>query len=287
MNINFYKNRKIYYIISALLIVAGLVSLLAQGLNQGIDFQSGTLLDLKFSSEAVTMEQVRDVLKEDGLDNSTIIQDGEGTYIIKSVEIDEATQNKILDAFKETLGEYELKRIESVGPIVGKELTRNGLIALALAAALMLVYISLRFQWKFAVAAILCLLHDVIIMLGFFSIFQYEVESSFIAAVLTIIGYSINNTIVVFDRIRENIKVNSKMKGNELVNASISQTLTRSVNMSLTVVLVLLCLIFLGGETTRVFAIALMVGNVAGFYSSVFISGNLWLEFKPDGIKID
>ncbi len=287
MNINFYKNRKIYYIISALLIVAGLVSLLAQGLNQGIDFQSGTLLDLKFSSEAVTMEQVRDVLKEDGLDNSTIIQDGEGTYIIKSVEIDEATQNKILDAFKETLGEYELKRIESVGPIVGKELTRNGLIALALAAALMLVYISLRFQWKFAVSAILCLLHDVIIMLGFFSIFQYEVESSFIAAVLTIIGYSINNTIVVFDRIRENMKVNSKMKGNELVNASISQTLTRSVNMSLTVVLVLLCLIFLGGETTRVFAIALIVGNVAGFYSSVFISGNLWLEFKPDGIKID
>lgn len=287
MNINFYKNRKIYYIISALLIAAGLVSLLVQGLNQGIDFQSGTLLDLKFSSEAVTMEQVRDVLKEDGLDNSTIIQDGEGTYIIKSVEIDEATQNKILDAFKETLGEYELKRIESVGPIVGKELTRNGLIALALAAALMLVYISLRFQWKFAVSAILCLLHDVIIMLGFFSIFQYEVESSFIAAVLTIIGYSINNTIVVFDRIRENMKLNSKMKGNELVNASISQTMTRSVNMSLTVVLVLLCLIFLGGETTRVFAIALMVGNVAGFYSSVFISGNLWLEFKPDGIKID
>ncbi len=287
MRINFYKNRKIYYIISALLIAAGLVSLLVQGLNQGIDFQSGTLLDLKFSSDAVTMEQIRDVLKEDGLDNSTIIQDGEGTYIIKSVEIDEATQNKILDAFKGTLGEYELKRIESVGPIVGKELTRNGLIALALAAVLMLIYISLRFQWKFAVSAIVCLLHDVIIMLGFFSIFQYEVESSFIAAVLTIIGYSINNTIVVFDRIRENMKLNSKMKGSELVNTSINQTMSRSINMSLTVFLVLLCLIFLGGETTRVFAIALMVGNIAGFYSSAFISGNLWLEFKPDGLKLN
>jgi preprotein translocase subunit SecF len=286
MNIDFYKHRKIYYLISALCIAAGLISLLVQGLNRGIDFQSGTLLDLKFNSEAVAMEQVREVLKEEGLDNSSIVQDGEGIYIIKSAEIDEAAQSRIMDSFRERLGEFELQRVEIVGPVVGRELARNGVIALIMAAILMLIYVSFRFQWKFAVAAILCLLHDVTIMLGVFSLFQYEVESSFIAAVLTIIGYSINDTIVIFDRIRENMKLNGKMKGGGLVNASINQTMGRSLNMAVTVFFVLLCLIFLGGETTRVFAIALMVGNIAGFYSSVFIAGNLWMELKPEGIKM-
>jgi preprotein translocase subunit SecF len=286
LNFRFYKNRKVFYIVSAFMIVAGLLSLLLQGLNQGIDFQSGTLMDLQFQDNSVTMEQVRRILGEYDLANSSITQDGEGIYVIKSLEISEETQTQVMSSFLEQLGAYEMKRIESVGPIVGKELTQNGLLALGIASILMLLYISFRFQWKYAVAAILCLIHDSFIMLGFFSIFQFEVESSFIAAILTTIGYSINNTIVVFDRIRENIRLHPKWTGEELLDHSINQTLIRSINLAMTVTIVLLTLIILGGDTTKVFAIALMVGNVAGFYSSAFISGNLWLEFKPNGVKI-
>ena len=280
-----YENRKYFYIVSTVLIVVSIISLLFQGLNQGIDFQSGTLMDMKFDSDSVSMEQVRRVLADYGLENSSITQDGEGAYVIKSLEIDEDTQMQIRESFLEELGGFEMKRVDSVGPVVGKELTQNAIIALSIASALMLIYISVRFQWKFAIAAILCLIHDSFIMLGFFSVFRFEVESSFIAAVLTIIGYSINNTIVVFDRVRENMKLHRKWTGVELVNNSINQTLIRSINLAMTVTLVLLTLIILGGKTTRVFAIALMVGNVAGFYSSVFISGNLWMELKPNGVK--
>ena len=286
MNFRFYQNRKIFYGISALLLVVSLVSLLFRGLNQGIDFQSGTLMDIRFGDDSVPMEQVRGVLAGYGLENSNITQDGEGTFVIKSLELDEQTQSDLLAAFRESIGDLEVKRVESVGPIVGKELTQNGIIALAIASALMLVYISIRFQWKYAIAAILCLMHDSLIMLGFFSVFQMEVESSFIAAILTIIGYSINNTIVVFDRIRENRRIHAKWNGDELVNGSINQTLMRSINLAMTVTIVLAALIFLGGETTRPFAIALMVGNVAGFYSSAFISSNLWIDFKPNGVRM-
>lgn len=286
LNFRFYENRKYFYILSAVLLAASLISLLTMGLNQGIDFQSGTLMDLKFDDESVSMEQLRRVLAEFGLENSSITRDMEGTYVIKSLEIDEDTQTRVMEAFLSELGGFDMKRVESVGPIVGKELTQNAIVALSIASVLMLAYISVRFQWKFAVAAICCLLHDTLIMLGFFSIFRFEVESSFIAAVLTIIGYSINNTIVVFDRIRENMKLHPKWTGIELVDRSVNQTLIRSINLAMTVTLVLASLIFLGGKTTRVFAIALMAGNVAGFYSSAFISGNLWLDFKPKYVTL-
>lgn len=286
MNIPFYEKRVIFYIISAVVIAVGLVSLLIQGLNQGIDFQSGTLMDLKFADEGVSMEQVREILAGCGLDNSSITQDGEGAYVIKAMEIGEEEQNRIMDAFREGMGEFDLKRIESVGPVVGKELTQNGVIALVVALLLMMVYVSIRFQWRFAVSGIVCLLHDALVMLGFFSIFQMEVESSFIAAVLTIVGYSINDTIVIFDRIRENLKLYPKWSGRELVNESVNHTLIRSVNLSITVILVLGAMIILGGETTRSFAIALMVGTIAGFFSTAFLSANLWVDLKPKGVKM-
>jgi len=286
LNFRFYQNRKIFYIISAVVLVFGMISLAFRGLNQGIDFQSGTLMDLKFDSDAVSMEQVRSVLAEFGLENSSITQDGEGTYVIKSLELDEQTQTQIMESFLAQLGRFDMKRIESVGPIVGRELTRSALMALGIASLLMIAFISIRFQWKFAVPAVICLIHDTLIMLTFFTIFQYEIESSFVAAVLTIVGYSINNTIVLYDRIRENIKMHPKWRGEELVNNSVNQTLVRSFNLTMTFALVNAALIILGGETTKVFAIALMVGNLSGFYSTAFISGNLWLEFKPDGVKM-
>jgi preprotein translocase subunit SecF len=287
MKIPFYEYRKIYYMIPALLIALSLVSLFTRGLNQGIDFQSGTLMDLKFASEIVTMEEVRGVLAEYNMENSSITQDGEGTYVIKSIEISEEAQSLVLDSFRENLGEFDLKRIESVGPIVGRELTRNGIIALAAALLLMMAYISIRFQWRFAISAIVCLMHDAFLMLGFFSLFQFEVESSFIAAILTIVGYSINDTIVFFDRIRENLKLHPKWTGRELVNHSVNQTMMRAINLFITFALVLVAMIFLGGETTKVFAIALLVGNTAGFYSSAFIAANLWADLKPAGVKLD
>ncbi|MCL2166339.1 MAG: protein translocase subunit SecF, partial [Clostridiales bacterium] len=268
MNIHFYERRKLLYIVSAVFLAVSVASLLLMGLNQGVEFQSGTLMDIRFADEAVSIEQIRGILADYSLEQSSITQAGEGTFVIKSVEISEETQNLIADSFRESLGEYELQRLESIGPIIGKELTQNGILALVIASALMLVYISIRFQWKYAISAIICLVHDSLIMLGFFSIFQFEIEGSFIAAVLTIIGYSINNTIVVFDRVRENMKLHPKWSGREMVDNSIGQTLVRSINLSVTVALVLATLILFGGETTKSFAIALFVGNVAGFYSS-------------------
>ena len=286
MNIHFYEHRKIYYIIPAVLILISLGSLFIQGLNQGIDFQSGTLMDLKFDDGAISMEQVRDVLSEYGLENSGVTQDGEGTYVIKSVEIDEETQTQIMESFLSKLGGYDMKRIESVGPVIGKELTQNGIIALVVALLLMMVYISIRFQWRFAVSAIVCLLHDAFVMIGFFSVFQIEVESTFIAAVLTIVGYSINDTIVFFDRIRENMRLHPKWTGRELVNNSVNQTMLRSINLYITFALVLVAMILLGGDTIQVFAVALLVGNTAGFYSSAFIGASLWADLKPKGVKM-
>ncbi|MCL2121041.1 MAG: protein translocase subunit SecF [Clostridiales bacterium] len=285
MKYHFYEKRKLLYFISAVLLAVSLVSLLFLGLNQGVEFRSGTLMDIRFTDETVSIEQIRGILAEYGLEQSSITQAGEGTFVIKSIEISEETQNMVTGSYRETLGEYELLRLESIGPIIGKELTQNGILALVIASALMLVYISIRFQWKYAISAILCLIHDSLIMLGFFSVFQFEIEGSFIAAVLTIIGYSINNTIVVFDRVRENTRLHPKWSSGEMVNNSIGQTLVRSINLSVTVALVLATLILFGGETTKSFAIALFVGNVAGFYSSAFIAANLWMDFKPKGIK--
>ena len=285
MNLRFYRYRKLYYAISIVTILIGVASLFAQGLNQGVDFKSGTLIDLSFEQDSVAMEQVRDVLSFFDLESSSITQDGEGTYVIKTVELSEETQSLILDSFEETIGAFTVKRIDSVGPIVGRELTRNGLIALVVALALMMVYVTVRFEWRFAVSAIVCLLHDAFVMLGFFSLMQYEVDSSFIAAILTIVGYSINDTIVFFDRVRENTKLHPKWELEEMVDTSIRQTLMRATNLYITFALVLLPMIFLGGETTKSFAIALLAGNTAGYYSTAFIAVNLWADLKPQSIS--
>ena len=281
MKLRYYHYRKLFYAISILAVLIGIVSLFTQGLNQGVDFQSGTLMDLTFEQKDVPMEQIRDVLSPFGLETSSITQDGEGSFVIKSVEISEEEQSMILDAFQEAVGAFDLKRIESVGPIVGKELTRNGFIALAVSLVLMMAYVTIRFEWRFAVSGIVCLLHDAFIMLGFFSLMQYEVESSFIAAVLTIVGYSINDTIVFFDRVRENTKLYPKWGLEEMVDTSIRQTLVRATNLYITFAFVLLSMIYFGGETTKVFAIALLAGNTAGFYSTAFLAVNLWADLKP------
>ncbi|MCR4442057.1 MAG: protein translocase subunit SecF [Peptococcaceae bacterium] len=280
--IDFIGRRRIWYIISAALIVIGLISLFTQGLNFGIDFKGGSLIQVKFNEAGIKTGEVRQVLGEFGLENSSIQEASDGSIVIKTVEIEQDKLGQVLKAFEEKLGKYDLLRSEKVGPVIGAELRRAGILALVIASILQIIYITIRFEFKFAVAAILALLHDAFMAIGFFSLFQFEVDSSFIAAVLTIIGYSINDTIVIFDRIRENLKNRRKESLQAVINNSINQTLARSINTVLAVVFVLVALLVLGGETTKNFSLALLVGVVSGAYSSICVASPLWYQFKPE-----
>lgn len=282
---DFIGKRKIWYILSSTLVLISLISLLVQGLNFGIDFQGGSLLHLAFEDSSVDSEKVRTVLEDFGLENSNIQESTDGSIVIKTVEMGEDRQEEILQAFTEKLGTHDLLRSEKVGPVIGSELRRAGLLALAIAAVLQILYITFRFEFKFGIAAILALLHDVFITTGFFSVFQIEVDTTFIAAILTIIGYSINDTIVIFDRIRENLRNRRKENLALLINNSIRQTIVRSINTSVAVLFVLVALIVLGGETTKNFSLGMMIDVIVGCYSSIFMASTLWYDFKPEEHK--
>jgi len=277
---DFIGKRKIWYTITLVLLLISIISLFVQGLNFGIDFQGGTLLQLDFEKTDVTDAEIRETLAEFGLEKSSL-QRTEDSFILKTPELNQEQQNNVLKAFETRVGEFELLRSENVGPVVGNELKRVGILALVIAFALQIIYISFRFEFRFGIAAILALIHDAIITVGLFSVMQYEVDLTFIAAILTVIGYSINNTIVIFDRIRENLKLMRKEDLATLVNTSIKQNIVRSINTTLTVTFMLVALLVLGGETTRYFSLAMLVGVISGFYSSVFIAGSLWYDFVP------
>lgn len=276
----FIGKRKIWYALSLIVILIAVISLFVQGLNFGIDFQGGTLLQLKFEQAGVTGTEIREALKEFGLEKSAL-QKSEDSYILKTPELGQEKQGQVLKALENKIGKFDLLRSENVGPVIGKELRRVGLLALIIAGILQIIYITIRFEFRFGVAAILALVHDAIITIGFFSLFQYEVDLTFIAAILTVIGYSINNTIVIFDRIRENLKLIRKEELAALVNKSIKQNLVRSINTTLAVAFMLVALLVLGGETTRYFSLAMLVGVITGLYSSVFIASSIWYDFIP------
>lgn len=272
------KNSKLLIGLSLFVMVVGLISLAVQGLNLGIDFTGGTLLDLSFD-KPITTAQVTDVLAQYGLDKSSKVQlVGDHRALIRTVKFDSETKRaEILKTFKATMGNYKIERIEKVGPIIGQELTKKALLAVLIATIAMIVYITWRFEFKFAVCGILALLHDSVIVVGLFSLFQVEVDSSFIAAILTLLGYSINDTIVVYDRIRENLHSRRRESLGQIVDDSINQTLRRSINTSVTVMLTILALIFFGGETIQTFCIALAIGVFSGTYSSIFIASPAWV----------
>lgn len=278
---DFIGKRKIWYALSLILLAVSIGSIIVQGLNFGIDFRGGTLLHLQFENKNITVEQLREGLKEVNLETSQI-QESDDSFVIKTSELDQAEQKNVLSTIEGKLGAFTVLRSEQVGPVIGKELRTAGLLALLIASILQIIYISFRFEFRFGLAAILALLHDVLITTGFFSIMQYEVDVTFIAAVLTIIGYSINDTIVIFDRIRENLKYKQKVELADLTNKSISQSIVRSLSTSVAVLFVLVALIVLGGETTKYFSLAMLVGVLAGTYSSIFIASPLWYEFRPD-----
>ena len=281
-------HRKIWFLISLILIIPGFICMGVRGFNFGIDFTGGTIIDLRFE-QPVTLTDVRSSLAQYGLDGSTIQLAGAESGIessenvmIRTVDLEENQRKEVMASLTKDVGTYTVLREEKVGATIGGELITNAVLALVISWALIILYVAYRFEWRFGVSAVLALIHDIIIVLAVFSFTQRQIDSSFIAALLTIVGYSINDTIVIFDRIRENLKLHFRRGGdvNELVNRSIYQTLTRSLYTVFTVLFTTFSLYWFGGETTKDFAFALLVGFASGCYSSIFIASQLWIELR-------
>lgn len=276
---DFVNNRRMAYIISTVIILVGLISIIFQGFNYGIDFAGGTLLQIRFDKSVSTTE-LRNVLSEFNLSQSTIQNLSENEFVIRTEKIDSEQRKEILSAFRENLAGLDVLRVESVGPVIGENLKKLALSALFFAFIGIILYITMRFEFKFSIVSILALLHDCLIVLGIFSLLQKEITISVMAAVLTIIGYSLNNTIVILDRLRENIKFKTREPFENLINRSINQSLSRTINTALTTIIPVLALYFFGGNILSDFALALFIGMVAGTYSSIFIASPLLLEWN-------
>ncbi|MGL4606875.1 MAG: protein translocase subunit SecF [Eubacteriaceae bacterium] len=282
------EKSKIWFIISLVLITISLGSLLIQGLNFGIDFIGGTIVTIELNTTFETNEAKELVNKYDPSADVTYAGEDK-TQVIISTKKDLTTEER-QSLFSEFQAKYDLKdsdllSIDTVSPAIGKEITNNAIIASVVAVLLMLVYISFRFEFLFGLTAVLALIHDLIIVLGVYSIFQIQVNSPFIAAILTILGYSINDTIVVFDRIRENRRKFGKDDYADLVDTSVTQTMRRSINTSLTTLMAIGALYFFGVSAIQDFALPLIVGIVSGTYSSIFIASALWYRIKQAQIK--
>ena len=273
------EKSKIWFSISLAIILIGVVLMCTRGLNFGIDFKGGTNLVVELGDNFDKVE-VDNIVKEYASD--AVTKTVEGTqYEIKSTELDETKTAELFDALKEkyTLDDSALVSETQIGPSVGKELSRNAIIAVLVACVAMLVYIAIRFEFTFGVAAIGALIHDVLITLSVYAIFDIPVNSSFIAAMLTIVGYSINDTIVVFDRIRENNHSMRRSNPAEIANKSINKTLARSINTSLTT-LIIIGAVNVFVPTVREFSFPLLIGIAAGAYSSIFIASPIWVILK-------
>ncbi len=275
----FIETKKWFYIFSSILIVAGIVSLFMQGLNWSIDFTGGSLLRYKMDS-TITADQVRNAVNEFGLVKEVSVQKSGNEFYIRTNELNQAQTAEMTSSLQEKFNNVSLESAESVGATIGSELARNALIAIGIALVLMLLYITFRFEFAFGLAAVLSLAQVVLVVVGLFSIFQWEVSSYFVAAILTIIGYSINDTIVIFDRVRENLRSRKKEELHTLLNRSIMQTLNRSVNTVLTVLMPLVTLLLFGGSTIKIFVIALLVGFIYGMYSSICVASPMYYDIK-------
>ncbi|MGM9540412.1 protein translocase subunit SecF [Anaerovibrio sp.] len=282
------KYSKLWFAISITITVLGLFCMFTKGFNFGIDFTGGTIIDMRFERQ-VTLTEIRDVLKEYNLDNATIQLSGEASNVeasedvmIRTVDLEESQRKEIMSSLNEEVGPYTVLREEKVGATIGGELITDAVMATVISWILIILYVSYRFEWRFGVSAILALIHDILIVLTIFSFTQKQVDSSFVAAILTIVGYSINDTIVIFDRIRENQRLHFRKGGdlNELANRSIYQTLTRSLYTVFTVLFTTFALYFFGGDTTKDFSFALLVGFSCGSYSSIFIASPLWVLMR-------
>jgi preprotein translocase subunit SecF len=277
--VNFMGWRKLASLLSLVLILASIGSLVTKGLNFGLDFTGGTLVEVGYS-EAVPLVEIRKTIADAGYINAVVVHFGSETDIkvILPDGYSDTLGNELVTALKTDFdGDIDLRRIEFVGPQVGDELKEQGGLAMLMALGMVMMYIAFRFQFKFSIAAVSALVHDVIITLGVFSLFQFDFDLTVMAAVLAVIGYSLNDTIVVADRIRENFRKIRKGEPAEVINISLTETLSRTLVTSFTTLLVLIALFVFGGELIRGFSIALIAGVFIGTYSSVYVAANVLL----------
>ena len=280
----FNKYYKQFNIASIVFVICSILLLAFKGLNYGIDFKGGTLIELRSNDSNVTVSKIRSTLLNMNLGDVSVKKFGnENDFLIKFEKKD--NNLTVIENIKDNLSknvsfDFNFRRVESVGPKVSSELLKSGIIAILVSLGAMLIYIWIRFEWQFSVGAILALFHDVILTLGIFSLFSLEINLSIVAAVLTIVGYSMNDTVVIFDRVRENLKKFSDIKIFELTNISINEKLSRTIITSITTLLALLSIFFLGGEILKGFSLAMILGVVFGTYSSIYIANPILVLFK-------
>ena len=272
-----------FNIVSITLVVISLFFLMFKGLNYGIDFKGGTLIELRSSDSKINVSSLRDNLNQMNLGDVSVKNFGnEKDFLIK---FENSNHKNVIKEIKTNLDKsfgnnFSFRRVENVGPKVSAELLKSGVIAISVALMLMLIYIWIRFEWQFSLGAILALFHDVIVTLGLFSLFELEINLSIIAAILTIVGYSMNDTVVIFDRVRENLRKYSDIKIYELTNISINETLSRTLITSVTTLLALLSIFFFGGEILKGFSLAMIFGVVFGTYSSIYIANTTLVRLR-------
>ena len=283
-NINFVSKFRKANIFSLIIFILSIIFIFFKGLNYGIDFKGGTLIELR-TDTSINASAIRDSLKSMNLGDINVKKFGkEGDYLIK-VEQKNTNNSNLIPEIKKTLADnlnadVDFRRVENVGPKVSSELLESSIIAISLALAAMLFYIWIRFEWQFSIGSIIALFHDVIITLGIFSVLSLEINLSIIAAVLTIVGYSMNDTVVIYDRIRENLLKYTKISISDVSNLSINETLSRTIITSITTLLALISIYTLGGEILRGFSFAMILGVIIGTYSSMFVASPILKFFK-------
>ena len=283
-NFSIVKNWKIFFAITIIGLMIGYGSMIFRGFNLGIDFTGGSIMDLKFE-KAVQVAQVREVLGKHNL-GGAIIQlesnDSSATssqgVLIRTPVIADNDRTAVMQDMEKSLGKFDIRRVENVGATIGGELIQQAAIAIFLSWVLMVLYITIRFQLNFALAAIIALIVDVSVTLSWFSLLQLEIDSTFVAALLTVVGYSVNGTIVIFDRIRENLKVHRRSETvTDMIDHSIKSTLTRTIYTTITTLFAIVAIFLFGGETIHNFSFAMLVGCCSGAYTSILLAGTIWL----------
>lgn len=286
MKFDVISHHRWWFTLSSLLVLVSIISMFIFGFNLGIDFTGGTIVEVQFQKN-VEISQVRDDLKEFNLENSVIQLSGSESatsgqdVIIRTRNLDAAESKAVVDSLSKNVGENTVKRIETVGAVIGSEVTEHAIINLAVAFLALAAYISFRFEYKVAISSLLAISHDLLMVLGVFSFFHLEIDASFLAAILTVIGYSMNESVVIFDRIRENTRTHKRSDTfADLANASIAQSIHRSMYTLSTVLFACGSLYFFGGDTTKNFALVMIVGFVSGAYSSICVATSLWVMWK-------
>lgn len=291
MRFDVIKHHRWWFALSSILVIASLVSIFVRGFNFGIDYTGGTIVEVVFN-QPVQVAQVREDLKQFNLENAIIQLSGESNetsgkdVIIRTRNLDANESAALVESLNKNVGQNEVKRVESVGAVIGSEVTEHALINLAIAFLVLAAYISFRFEYRIAFSSLAAIFHDLIMVLGVFSFFQLEIDASFLAAILTVIGYSMNESVVIFDRIRENTHTHKRSDTfADLANASIAQSIHRSCYTLTTVLFACCSLYFFGGDTTKNFALCMIVGFVSGVYSSICVATSIWAIWKSSNKK--